>query len=195
MIIVYTPAGAEPEHYDATTLRVSEAAIVQRTIDLKWQEILTALENDDPEAMRGIVWVLKKRTQPSLRWGDFDPGITEMITRLSKAEVEAYVRNAFEMVGTEPDATEEHVLKILRVRLPMLAADEDHALALLDARAKDPKGAEPTAPEQEAGPPPADLSPSPTSSAPEPPTSDSSLTSSTSPLPSSTTSPSATSTP
>jgi hypothetical protein len=66
LIIVYTPAGGEPEQYDARSLRTSEASIVQRTIDMKWQAILeSGLETDDLDAMRGIVWVLKKRSEPS----------------------------------------------------------------------------------------------------------------------------------
>jgi hypothetical protein len=182
LIIVYTPADGEPEQYDASTLRVSEAAIVQRTVDMKWQEILAGLEQDDLDAMRGIVWVLKKRTTPSLRYGEFDPGVTEMVCRLSRTEIEAYVSNAFEMVGADPEVTEETVVQILRARLPMLAADPDHALALLDARAQDPKEqATPDVPE-EAVPAsaPQDPSPSPTSSEPGPSTSASSPTSSTS---------------
>ncbi|MFE1925793.1 hypothetical protein ACFW91_24880 [Streptomyces asoensis] len=197
MIIVYTPSGGEPEHYDASTLKVSEASIVQRTVDMKWAEITAGLESDDLEAMRGIVWVLKKRTNPSLRWGDFDPGVTEMSGRLSKAEVEAYIDNAFAMVDTDPDVTHERVDAILRGRLPLLAAEPEHALALLDARAQDPKDPEPEASAAQEDSPPADPipSPSPTSTGSAAPTSDSSPTSSTSPLPSSTTSPSATSTP
>jgi hypothetical protein len=196
LIIVYTPVGGEPEQYDASTLRVSEAAIVQRTVDMKWQAILAGLEDDDLEAMRGIVWVLKKRSNPALRWGDFDPGVTEMSCRLSRTEIEAYVSNAFEMVGTDPQVTEETVVQILRARLPMLAADPDHALALLDARAQDPKEqATPDVPEPDD--PPSllpDASPSPTSSEHAAATSASSPTSSTSHPEPSTTSPLATST-
>ncbi|WP_330349569.1 hypothetical protein [Streptomyces sp. NBC_00582] len=197
MIIVYTPKDGAPEHYDATTLKVSEAAIVQRTVDMKWQEILGGLENDDLEAMRGIVWVLKKRSQPSMRFGDFDPGVTEMTARLSTLEVEAYINNAFEAPATNPDISHDMVAEILRGRLPQLAADPDHALEMLEARAARGPKAEPTgaAPEQEESLPAEPSSLSPTSSEPEPSTSGSSPTSSTSLLPSSTTSLSATSTP
>jgi hypothetical protein len=195
LIIVYTPAGGEPEHYDASTLKVSEASIVQRTVDMKWAEVTAGLEADDLDAMRGIVWVLKKRTNPSLRWNDFDPGVTEMTGRLSRTEVKAYIDNAFEMVGTEPEVTDERVDAILRGRLPMLAADPDHALALLDARARDPKDPETVAAAGQEDSPPEDPSPSPTSTEPEAPTW-ASLPISTNSLPlSSTTSPSPTSTP
>ncbi|MEV1063374.1 hypothetical protein [Streptomyces sp. NPDC050263] len=193
MIIVYTPAGGEPEQYDAAVLKVSEAAIVQRTVDMKWQQILQGLEEDDLEAMRGIVWVIKKRSNPSLRFGEFDPGVTEMTTRLSNAEVAAYVDNAFASPDKDPDLTREMVAGVLLARMPALAVDPDHARALIEARAKDPKEAAPTPADTES-PPAGPSSPSPTSNGPAASTSDSSPTSSTSPLPSSTTSPSATST-
>ncbi|MET9099940.1 hypothetical protein [Streptomyces antibioticus] len=201
MIIIFSPEGGEPEHYDASTLRVSEASIVQRTVDMKWQEILSGLEGDDLDAMRGIVWVLKKRANPSLRYAEFDPGVTELSCRLSAAEVEAYIDNAFAMVDAnpDPDVTREMAATVLRGRLPELAADPDQALAMVDARAAGPKAGEPepTAGEAlpEENPPGGASSPSPTSSEPGPSTSGSSPTSSTSPLPESTTSPSPTSTP
>jgi hypothetical protein len=195
LIIIYTPEGGEPEQYDASTLRVSEAAIVQRTIDMKWQEILQGLEADDLDAMRGIVWVMKKRQEPALRFGDFDPGVTELIGRLSTAEVESYIDQAFAAPEANPDISRDMVADILRGRLPQLAADPDHAMALLEARAKGPKAGEPEQPADEENQPGEPSSPSPTSSEPEPSTSDSSPTSSTSPLLASTTSSSATSTP
>jgi hypothetical protein len=179
LIIVYTPASGEPEYYDASSLRVSEASIVQRTIDMKWQEILKGLEEDDLDAMRGIVWVLKKRSDPSLRFGDFDPGVGEMTSRMDKREVETYVDNAFRVAESDSDLTPQMMADILLERLPDVAADPEHGRAVIEARLHGPK--------ETAAPPPAPMppgdapSPSPTSSSPETSTSDSSPTSSTSP--------------
>ncbi|MEV8548313.1 hypothetical protein AB0L04_00460 [Streptomyces glaucescens] len=182
MIIVYTPADGEPEHYDASSLRVSEAAIVQRTIDMKWADIQQGLERDDLDAMRGIIWVIKKRSHPSLRFGDFDPGVTEMTTRMDKREVAAYVDNAFAAVDAELSV--DTVADILMQRLPDIAADPDHARALIEARVKDdPKEAEaPAATQPQETPTDPVSNPSPTSSTPAPSTSASSPTSFTSPL-------------
>lgn len=184
MIIVYTPEGGQPEQYDASSLRVSEAAIVQRTIDMKWQEIREGLERDDLDAMRGIVWVLKKRSQPSLRFGDFDPGVDEMTSRMDQREVAAYVDNAFAVTENDSEMTSEEVAAFLLGRLPDIAADPEHARALIEARAKGPKdpaeaAASEPQPTQET--PGEDPTPSPTSSEPGTSTSDSSPTSSTSP--------------
>ncbi|MFI1287460.1 hypothetical protein ACH4VM_02930 [Streptomyces sp. NPDC020792] len=180
MIVVYTPEFGEPEHYDASSLRVSEAAIVQRTVDMKWQEIKEGLEQDDLDAMRGIVWVLKKRSTPSLRFRDFDPGVDDMVSRMDRREVEAYVDNAFAATLDDSELTPETVAGILRERLPSVAADPEHARALIDARANSPKAAaDETLPEETPG---EATSPSPTSNEPEASTSDCSPTSSTSPL-------------
>jgi hypothetical protein len=181
VIVVYTPEGGEPEHYDANSLKVSEAAIVQRTVDMKWQQIKEGLEQDDLDAMRGIVWVLKKRTQPALRFGEFDPGVDEMTSRMDAKEVAAYVDSAFAACERDDELTPDTVAAILTERLPTIAADPDHARRLIEAKAKGPKE---TAEADVVVTKTADdtSSPNQTSSTPEPSISDSSPTSSTAPL-------------
>jgi hypothetical protein len=186
LIVIYTPADGEPEHYDANDLLVSEASIVQRTIDMKWDEIKKGLEGEDVDAMRGIVWILKKRHQPTLRFGEFDCRVGELVTRMSVREVTDYVENAFGMVGTDPELTREKVAEILSELPDGTAADPEHARELIARLARDPKDQpeqeEPGAPEEGGEP----SSPTPTSSEPETASSPSSPTSSTSPLPEST---------
>ncbi|MFF8953890.1 hypothetical protein ACF09I_34590 [Streptomyces sp. NPDC014940] len=181
MIVVYTPAGGEPEHYDASTLRVSEASIVQRTVDMKWQEIQKGLEDDDLDAMRGIIWVLKKRTEPALRFGDFDPGVGEMTTVMDDREADAYIDRAFGAVEADPEVNPQDVADVLLSRLPDVTANPARTRARIEDKAKAPKA------EPDGQPTPQETalegqSPSQTSSSPEPSTSDSSPTSSTSPL-------------
>lgn len=174
MIIVYTPEGGEPEQYDARTLKVSEASIVSRTIDQKWGEIKAGLPDEDLDAMRAIVWVLKKRSNPSLRFGDVDPGVDEMVTRFDRQEVVTYVGNALRIRDTDPGVTSEQLAAAL-ADFPAAAADREHAervIAEMTAEApKDPAPADEPLPEATAE------DPIPTSSTPEFSTSDSSLTS------------------
>ncbi|MFE5217465.1 MULTISPECIES: hypothetical protein [unclassified Streptomyces] len=179
MIVVYTPAGGEPEHYDASSLRVSEASIVQRTVDMKWQEIASGLERDDLDAMRGIIWVLKKRSQPSLRYGEFDPGVNEMTTVMDDREVDSYIDNAFRMAEAGEDGGLQDVADVLQANLPEISLNPERTRARITERFTGPK-AEPEgepAPEETAS---EDPSPSPTSSTPAASTSPSSPTSSTS---------------
>ena len=175
MIIVYTPQGGEREEYDAGTLRVSEASIVSRTVDMKWAEVQAGLGSEDLDAMRGIVWVLKKRSQPTLRFSEFDPGINEMVTRLDNTEVRSWVEEAVATAARNPDVTPEDVATAL-AELPTAALDPDYARQVIAELTAAPK-----APEHPGRPDTAqDPSQSPTSSVPETATSDSSPTSSTS---------------
>ncbi|MEV0441803.1 hypothetical protein AB0I84_05830, partial [Streptomyces spectabilis] len=140
MIIVYTPAGGEPEQYDASTLRVSEVSIVQRTIDMKWADIKDGLAAEDLDAMRGIIWVIKKRSQPSLRFSEFDPGITEMVTRMSIEETREYITNALVIVEEDPQVSRDEILAALR-KLPEACIDPQWAEAEITAQAEGPKAA------------------------------------------------------
>lgn len=187
MIIVYTPAGGEPEHYDARTLLVSEVSIVSRTIDQKWPAIKEGLAEDDLDAMRGVVWVIKKRTNPTLRFGEFDPGVDEMVTRLDKTEVENYVTEAVAIATQDPEVTGEQIAHALR-ELPGAAIDPAHAEAVIKEMTEDPKGDGSKQPQAELASPEPDgvmPSPSPVSMSSDASTSGSSPTSATSvPMPS-----------
>lgn len=178
MIIVYTPAGGEPEHYDARSLLSSEASIVARTIDQKWSAVKEGLPDEDLDAMRGVVWILRKRAQPTLRFGEFDPGVDEMVTRFDKREIENWVRGAFDVGAKEPDVTTEQIVYALR-EVPAAAFDPEHAAAFIAEMAEGPKD---EAPVTVLGP----TSTSSTSTTSAPNTSDSSPTFSTSDLPTST---------
>lgn len=166
MIILYTPEGGTPEQYDARSLRTSEASIVQRTTGMKWGEIEEGLGVDDPESMRAIVWVLKKRVDLALRYGDFDPMVGEMTTRMDRREVTEYVENAFRVAETDPDVKRDAVAGVLQ-RIVKVAADPEHAERLIAEMQQDPK----EAPAEE---PPAEHQPSPSPSSNTTPTSTSS---------------------
>jgi hypothetical protein len=177
VIIIYKPAGGEREEYDASTLRVSEVSIVQRTIDMKWADIKAGLPDEDLDAMRGIVWVLKKRSQPSLRFSEFDPGVTEMVTRYDKSEIRILIENVMDTVARDPEIDRERVAEALS-ELADAAHDPEHCRQLIaELTAQDAPKEEPS-PEETS---PSEPSPNPTSSTPDSSTSDSSPTSSTSP--------------
>ncbi|WP_331719534.1 hypothetical protein OG693_39660 (plasmid) [Streptomyces sp. NBC_01259] len=160
MIIAYTPQGGEPEHYDARTLLASEASIIARTIDLKWPQVKEGLADDDLDSMRGVVWVLKKRHAPTLRFGDFDPGVDELTTRYDKREIEDWVDNGFVIGLADPVVTPEQVALALR-KAPESAADPEHARAYIEkCRAEAEAGGKDSAPAEET----ADLAAAPTTS-------------------------------
>ncbi|MFF7200523.1 hypothetical protein [Streptomyces sp. NPDC008141] len=173
MIIIYTPKGGEREEFDVADLLTSEAAIVSRALDMKWADIAQGVEDEEPAALRGVVWILKKRHDPNLRFSDFDPRIGEAVARLNKEEVRAYVTEAVALASLNPNATDDEIRWALR-ELPPLAVDPEHALSVIEeliAAAADPK--DDPAPDQ----PSPSSDPSQTSSSPEPATSDASPTS------------------
>jgi hypothetical protein len=168
LIIRYMPENGEQEDFDVRSLRTSEASIVQRTIGLKWSEIEKGFETDDPEVLRGVAWVLRKRSQPSLRFGEFDPLIGELATRLDKREVVEQLENIFAVVEEEGDVSREAVAQVCQ-RIVAVAADPEHAEQLIAEKSRDPKD-EPSeeAPQDAEGPSPSALSTTETSTLSEP---------------------------
>lgn len=128
MLIVYTPEGSEAEHLDLRTVRSAEASIASRTADLTWRQLKERLADDDPEAMRIVGWIIKKRTNPSLRLNDFDPLVDELVVRLDKTETEEWAIDAIRSV--DDGATPEQVLLVMN---PIIDAsiDPDFARELI----------------------------------------------------------------
>ncbi|MEU0716842.1 hypothetical protein ABZ498_06625 [Streptomyces lavendulocolor] len=130
MIIVYAPVGGETEQYDARTLKVSEASICSRTADMKWGAIKQGIADEDLESMRVVVWVLKRRSQPSLRYGDFDPGVEELYSRFDRDEIAQWVNGAVSVVEASQTGTAQDLVKAL-AGMPSAALDREHAEALI----------------------------------------------------------------
>ncbi|MFJ8871094.1 hypothetical protein ACIRD6_35745 [Streptomyces sp. NPDC102473] len=131
MIVEYTPEGGEPERYNARKLLSSEAAAVGRALGMKWPEVKEALGEDDPEAMRAVAWVMRKRQEPQLRFSDFDPGVDEIALKWDEREITAYVDEAFKVQGK---AEERDIFLRILVRN---AADPQHAEALIKEHSGD----------------------------------------------------------
>ncbi|MGW0785750.1 hypothetical protein [Streptomyces sp. NPDC002913] len=160
MIIVYTPEGGDTEQYDTRKLLTSEAAAAARTVGMKWPEVRAALNEDDPEAMRAVAWVMRKRQNPQLRFGEFDPAVDELVVRWDHREIADKVAEAAKV-----DAPDDERAMFHRV---------------LIRNAADPAAAEALIKEYADGGPKAGAVTSPTSTSSETGTSGSSLTSSTS---------------
>lgn len=77
---------------DGTLLEVStddlsaiESSVIESATGLDWDDVDTALRHQAPTAMRAVLWVFRKRQQPTLRFSEFDlPGWK----RRTKAELE-----------------------------------------------------------------------------------------------------------
>jgi hypothetical protein len=125
VIIFYVPEGGEPQHYDTRKLLTSEASAAGRALGMKWPEIREALSGDDPEAMRAVAWVMRKRQEPTLRFGEFDPAVDELVVRWDHREIADRVAEAAKV-----DASDDERALFYRV-LVRNAADPAAAEALI----------------------------------------------------------------
>jgi hypothetical protein len=139
VIITYSPEGTEPQHFDAGRLRASEIQIVERTADGRWDEVREAMRNGEINALRTVAWVVKKRTEPTLRFGDFDPWEGELRVRLDAREVRGYAERLFEKYRSNPDELAEAFDELRDSAFDR--ADADAAIADVTAP-KDPAPAE-----------------------------------------------------
>lgn len=111
MIILYSPEDGEPRRFDVRSVRTSEAQIVERTTDMKWGDIKRGVRDDDPTAMRGVVWVLLKRETPTLRWADFDPLIEELTSKFDARELAAVAADIAQL----PEGQQERAIAEMRL--------------------------------------------------------------------------------
>lgn len=111
MIILYRPEDGEARRFDVRTVRTSEAQIVERTTDMKWGDIKRGVRDDDPTAMRGVVWVLLKRETPTLRWSDFDPLIDELTSKFDARELAAVAADIVRL----PEEQQERAIAEMRL--------------------------------------------------------------------------------
>jgi hypothetical protein len=135
MIIVYTPEGGEPETLNARKLRASEVQVIERTADMKWAHVKQGLRTGDVTAVRTVGWALKKRAEPTLRLGDFDPFEDEVAVYLDPREVEAYAAEMFAQFRDTPEELAEAWDELREAAYDKEACE----LAIKDAQApKDP---------------------------------------------------------
>jgi hypothetical protein len=143
VIIVYTPEGGEEERYDTRKLLTSEASIAGKAAGMTWPGLREALGEDDPEAMRAVVWVMRKRENLQLRIGDFDPAVDELTVKWDHREIADRLGQAAKMQGASDE--ERELFHRILVRN---AADPQAAEALIkeyaDGGPKEPAEASPT---------------------------------------------------
>jgi len=145
VIVIYTPAGGEPEQYDAKRLTCGEAEVIERVTELEWSAVRDGLTVQSPRALRAVAWAYRKRAEPTLRYGDFDPGVGEVKARYDAREVADIATE----IESAPRATEEQRDQARR-ELTRFALDPAAAEAAIK-EAQGPKGDPPPAVSPSAG--------------------------------------------
>ncbi|MFB7285433.1 hypothetical protein [Actinacidiphila glaucinigra] len=72
MIVSYA---LDPDHVEQVSteeLSAIEAAAIESATGLEWDDVERALKSQSPTAMRAVLWVARKRDQPTLRFSHFD---------------------------------------------------------------------------------------------------------------------------
>ncbi|MEU9894233.1 hypothetical protein ACIBCS_27770 [Streptomyces phaeochromogenes] len=105
MIIVYSPEGGDVHRWDLKDVRIMavEAEEVERVTDLDWAAARAKIVKGSMLALRAVAFVLLKREQPTLRYGQFNPAAAELDFDYS-ADERAAIRAAIE---ADPDISEE----------------------------------------------------------------------------------------
>lgn len=103
MIIHYQPEGGDLQRLDAGRMRASEIQIIERTADDHWSSLKGAMRQGDINALRTVAWAILKRSNPALRYSEFDPWEGELRVRLDNTEVHAYAAAFLEQYRNAPE--------------------------------------------------------------------------------------------
>jgi hypothetical protein len=109
VIIFYEPADGVHQRFEAGKgrLRASEIQIIERTAGEPWGTIKEAISAGNLNAMRVVVWAIKKRSQPALKFAEFDPYEGELYSRLDELETRGFAEAFVAKFAGEPEKLAE----------------------------------------------------------------------------------------
>jgi hypothetical protein len=134
MIITYVHDDDTVEQLTTDDLSAIEAAAIEDAMDgPPWRRIEDLLRGQDPTAMRAVLWAFRKRTEPELRFSEFDvPGWRRRLkARIERAEIDDVLNTLVaEALANNEDSAIDAMLPHLR-KLAHEKADVDAALDAL----------------------------------------------------------------
>lgn len=75
MIVAYTHEDGTVQEVSTDDLSAKESADIESVTELEWDDVERSLKGGKPTAMRAVLWVVERRTKPSLLFSQFDvPG-------------------------------------------------------------------------------------------------------------------------
>lgn len=74
MIVVYKPEGEAEQSWDLDEVKptFAEAKAAERAGAFAWQQMRAELDDGNLNALQAVVWVLRKRGEPTLKFEDLD---------------------------------------------------------------------------------------------------------------------------
>ena len=105
MLLNYTPEGEEAQQWPVKLdkLMSSEAEAIEKVTGLTYEEFSLALVKGSITARRALLWVMLKRTSPTLRHGHIDPPINSIVLEFEPDEW----RDIRAAVADDEDLTDE----------------------------------------------------------------------------------------
>ena len=136
MIVTYEQPDGTVEQVSTDDLSAIESADIEEAMgDTPWRQIEDLLRGQDPSAMRAVLWVVRRRDEPSLAFRDFDvPGWRRRLrARLERGEMDDVLQNLLaEALGKNEDSAIDAMLPHLR----NLAHDKADVNAAVEAVGK-----------------------------------------------------------
>jgi hypothetical protein len=107
VIVSYRQEDGTVEEVSTDDLSAIESSVIESATGMDWDDVDTALRQQAPTAMRAVLWVFRKRQQPTVRFSDFDlPGWK----RRTKARLEyPEILDMVEALVKNPESTDEVV--------------------------------------------------------------------------------------
>lgn len=114
MIVSYTHEDGTVEKVSTDDLSTIESAAIERVTGHDWTEVERGLRVQDPTAMRAVLWTHRKRSNPPLKFSDFDvpKWKRRLIARLEREEIEDLVEELLR--DNDKESEREETLHYLR---------------------------------------------------------------------------------
>lgn len=131
MKFIYKPEGANPQSWDfePNKLMSPEVEAIERNTGLTFMEWVMALEKGSFNAFHGLLYVMLKRTTPTLKWTDVQFCMDDVGWDLDVADMEAMIE-MLEKKAREGELTDPEAVQLENLREQLKEAE---AQAPLDA--------------------------------------------------------------
>lgn len=107
MIVSYRHEDGTVDEVSTDDLSAIESSVIESATGMEWDDVDSALRQQAPTAMRAVLWVFRKRQQPTLKFSEFDLAGWK---RRTKARMEyPEILDMVEALVKNPESTDEVV--------------------------------------------------------------------------------------
>lgn len=124
MKFIYKPEGTEPQSWDfePNKLMSPEVEAIERHTGLTFMEWVMALEKGSFNAFHGLLYVMLKRSHPTLKWTDVQFCMDDVGWDLDVTDMENMI-GVLEAKAKESELTEAEALQLDNLRTQLAEAE------------------------------------------------------------------------